>query len=187
MELISISTIQISRGWDPTVMVRDYLLGLPLKFMRCVAGFPKEPGQYHLPRATTEPPEGRSSRLWKSGGDVSTPGRPGRDAGLREAWTTTIRLASRSCPSWSSSGSSYCRTSRSCSWTTHSSPSSPCPSSGDKSGSTSRPSYARHTGATRSHGVSYWSASCRSSARPCAPASGPRSGGPRPRSSGSRP
>jgi hypothetical protein len=59
MELISISTIQISRagGWDPSVMVRDYLLGLPLKFMRCVAGFPKEPGQYHLPRATTEPPK----------------------------------------------------------------------------------------------------------------------------------
>ena len=72
MELISISTIQTSRagGWDPTVKVRDYLLGLPLKFMRCVAGFPKEPGQHHLPRATTEPPEvlGGSSRLWKSGG-----------------------------------------------------------------------------------------------------------------------
>jgi hypothetical protein len=53
MELISISTIQIPRAgrWDPTVMVRDYLL-VPLKFMRCVAGFPKEPGQY-----TTEPPE----------------------------------------------------------------------------------------------------------------------------------
>jgi Centromere DNA-binding protein complex CBF3 subunit, domain 2 len=59
MELISISTIQISRagGWDPTVMVQTYLLGLPLKFMRCVAGFPKEPGQYHLPRAAIEPPE----------------------------------------------------------------------------------------------------------------------------------
>jgi centromere DNA-binding complex CBF3 subunit-like protein len=59
MELISISTIQISRagGWDPTVMVRAYLLGLPLKFMRCVAGFSKEPGQYHLPRAAIEPPE----------------------------------------------------------------------------------------------------------------------------------
>ena len=59
MELISISTIQISRagGWDPTVMVQTYLLGLPLKFMRCVAGFPKEPGQYHLPRAAVEPPE----------------------------------------------------------------------------------------------------------------------------------
>ena len=25
--------------------------------LRCVAGFPKEPGQYHLPRATIEPPE----------------------------------------------------------------------------------------------------------------------------------
>jgi hypothetical protein len=57
MELISISTIQIPRaaGWDPTVIVRDYLLGLQLKFMRCVAGFPKEPGQYHLPRAAVEP------------------------------------------------------------------------------------------------------------------------------------
>ena len=66
MELISISTIQISRagGWDPTVMVEAYLLGLPLKFIRCVAGFPKEPGQYHLPRATIEPPEALQREIY---------------------------------------------------------------------------------------------------------------------------
>ena len=56
------------------------------------------------------------------------------------------------------------------------------PSSSDKSGSTSRPSCVQHTGATRSHGVSCWSAPCQSSTPPSAPASRPRSGGQRPRS-----
>ena len=45
-------------------MVEAYLLGLPLKFIRCVAGFPKEPGQYHLPRATIEPPEALQREIY---------------------------------------------------------------------------------------------------------------------------
>ena len=40
------------------------LLDLPLKFIRCVAGFPKEPGQYHLPRATIEPPKALQREIY---------------------------------------------------------------------------------------------------------------------------
>lgn len=37
-------------------MVQSYLTGLPLQFLRSMAGFGLKPGKFSLPRATFEPP-----------------------------------------------------------------------------------------------------------------------------------
>jgi hypothetical protein len=45
-------------------MATTYLSRLPRQFMRIVAGFPQEPGYYHIHRADVVPPRSLTRRIW---------------------------------------------------------------------------------------------------------------------------
>jgi hypothetical protein len=45
-------------------MTSAYLTGLPLKFLRKMAGFPASEGSYHIARAGHQPPAGLLLQVW---------------------------------------------------------------------------------------------------------------------------
>src|SRR5467141_3169679 len=45
-------------------MVQSYLTGLPLEFLRSMAGFGRKPGKFYLPRANKEPPSSLQQQLF---------------------------------------------------------------------------------------------------------------------------
>src|SRR5436305_1026944 len=66
IEAITNYIIQISRaGWgENDAMSVAYLTGLPIKFLRTMAGFEARPGSFYLARATHQPPEALLSEVW---------------------------------------------------------------------------------------------------------------------------
>ena len=58
--------IKISRaGWgENDAMSVAYLTGLPIKFLRTMAGFEARPGSFYLARATHQPPDALLREVW---------------------------------------------------------------------------------------------------------------------------
>ncbi|MEA2203145.1 MAG: hypothetical protein QOI89_3920 [Solirubrobacteraceae bacterium] len=65
-ELHGVSEQQINRAglWSRSSMTSAYLTGLPLKFLRKMAGFTASEGSYHIARAGHQPPAGLLLQVW---------------------------------------------------------------------------------------------------------------------------
>ena len=50
--------------WNQTALVLSYLTGLPLQFMRSMAGFGLEAGKFYLARAKLEPPSSLAKQIF---------------------------------------------------------------------------------------------------------------------------
>jgi hypothetical protein len=74
--------------------VQSYLTGLPLQFLRAMAGFGTEAGRFFLPRANYEPPDSLQRKIfpWLEGWEARTSqfkqGRPMKLGGLDEVDTS---------------------------------------------------------------------------------------------------
>jgi hypothetical protein len=65
-ELAGVAESQIRRAghWNLDVMTNAYIDGLPLEFIRSMAGFRKEGGSFFLPRARITPPDALQRQIW---------------------------------------------------------------------------------------------------------------------------
>lgn len=65
-EMGGVSEHQIRRAgrWNSDALTKSYLTHLPLEFVRVMAGFKPQPGDFYLPRATVEPPLSLVRSLW---------------------------------------------------------------------------------------------------------------------------
>jgi hypothetical protein len=74
--------------WTGSSMVQSYLTGLPLQFLRSMAGFGTKPGKFSLPRANFAPPLSLQRQVfpwlesWEVRVILSKQGKPWGDGGL---------------------------------------------------------------------------------------------------------